>query len=219
MSDNEKSIFWICVILTMAMAFTAMMIALPRVCGIKSNINFDYQAMIVTILGIFITVLIGWQIWQTMASREEIKDARKAAKKANKVAQEVSSLKTEFENSLNLFAAYRASSDGLSFLLNNRHFKAFHLFATAIIDSLKFLNDQGKCAMGAFVNLDNCMDFDHNDTSMKEFTEKWDSVENRLNEIEEALRNADQENKIFQAMAKHHIDEFKKVAREKGFKI
>lgn len=172
-----------------------------------------------TALGILVTLLVAWQIWQTIASREEIKDAREAAKKANEVAKEVTLLKTEFENSLNLFAAYRASSDGLSFLLNNQHFKAFHLFATAIIDSLKFLNDQGKCAMGAFVNLDNCMDFDANDASMKEFAEKWDGVVNRLNEIEEALRNADQENKIFQAMAKHHIDEFKKAAREKGLKI
>lgn len=171
------------------------------------------------ILGTLLTFAVAWQIWQTMASREEIKDARKAAKKANKVAKEVASLKTEFENSLNLFAAYRASSDGLSFLLNNRPFKAFHLFATAIIDSLKFINDQGKCAMGAFVNLDNCMDFNSNDTNMKEFTEKWDSVVNRLNEIEEALRNADQENKIFQAMAKQHIDAFKNAAREKGLKI
>lgn len=185
--------------------------------------NWDCEispaGFVITTLSALITFVVAWQIWQTIASREEIKDARKAAKKANKVAQEVASLKAEFENSLNLFAAYRASSDGLSFLLNNRHFKAFHLFATAIIDSLKFLNDQGKCAMGAFVNLDNCMDFDSNDTSMKEFTEKWHSVVNRLNEIEEALRNADQENKIFQAMAKHHIDEFKKAAREKGFKV
>lgn len=181
--------------------------------------GFSGESYVMTSLSILITFVVAWQIWQTMASREEIKDAIKAAKKANKVAKEVASLKTEFENSLNLFAAYRASSDGLSFLLNNRHFKAFHLFATAIIDSLKFLNDQGKCAMGAFVNLDNCMDFDSNDASMKEFTEKWDGVVNRLNEIEEALHNADQENKIFQAMAKHHIDEFKNAAREKGLKI
>lgn len=185
--------------------------------------NWDCEispaGFVIATLSALITFVVAWQIWQTIASREEIKDARKAAKKANKVAQEVASLKAEFENSLNLFAAYRASSDGLSFLLNNRHFKAFHLFATAIIDSLKFINDQGKCAMGAFVNLDNCMDFDSNDASMKEFTEKWDGVVNRLNEIEEALRNADQENKIFQAMAKHHIDEFKNAAREKGLKI
>lgn len=181
--------------------------------------GFSGESYVIAALSALITFAVAWQIWQTMASREEIKDARKAAKKANKVAKEVASLKTEFENSLNLFAAYRASSDGLSFLLNNRHFKAFHLFATAIIDSLKFINDQGKCAMGAFVNLDNCMDFDSNDSSMKEFTENWDGVVNRLNEIEEALRNADQENKIFQAMAKHHIDEFKNAAREKGLKI
>lgn len=72
MNDTERSVFWICVILTMAMAFTAMMIVLPRVCDIHSSINFDYQTMIVTILGIFITVLIGWQIWTTIDTRRII---------------------------------------------------------------------------------------------------------------------------------------------------
>lgn len=174
---------------------------------------------VTNMLSVLVTVLVGWQIWATIASREEIKDAREAAKKAKEVADEVNILNSEFKESLNLFAAYQSSSDGLSFLLINRHFKAFHLFATAIIDSLKFINDKGRCAMGALVNLENCMDFDENDASMDEYNEKWDGVIGRLNEIEDALRKADQENRIFQAMAKHHINEFKKAAREKGFKI
>lgn len=185
--------------------------------------NWDCEispaGFVIAALSALITFVVAWQIWQTIASRDEIKDARKAATKANKVAKEVASLKTEFENSLYLFAAYQASSDGLSFLLNNQHYKAFHLFATAIIDSLKFINDQGKCAMGAFVNLDNCMKFDNNDASIAEYKENWEGVKSRLSEIEDAMRNADQENKIFQAMAKHHIDEFKNAARKKGFKI
>lgn len=81
MSNTEKGLFWLCVILTMAMAFTAMMISLPRVCDIHSNINFDYQTMIVTILGIFVTALIGWQIWQTMISRREVERADQAAQR------------------------------------------------------------------------------------------------------------------------------------------
>lgn len=176
-------------------------------------------SILISALGVMITFVVAWQIWATIASREEIQDARKAAKKANKIANEVKLLNNEFKKSLNLFAAYQSSSDGLSFLLTNRHYKAFHLFATAIIDSLEFINDKGRCAMGAFVNLDNCMNFSENDESMEEYKENWDSVTARLSEIEDALRNADQENKIFQLMAKQHIDKFKKAAREKGFKI
>lgn len=96
MSDNERSIFWICVILTMAMAFTALMIALPRVCDIHSNINFDYQTMIVTILGIFITVLIGWQIWATIISRDEIRRVQEAADR-------ITRLETELDTQRNIF--------------------------------------------------------------------------------------------------------------------
>lgn len=96
MSDNERSIFWICVILTMAMAFTALMIALPRVCDIHSNINFDYQTMIVTILGIFITALIGWQIWATIISRNEIRRVEEAAERITRLEAELNTQRNIF---------------------------------------------------------------------------------------------------------------------------
>lgn len=172
-----------------------------------------------SVLSILITFLVAWQIWQTMASRDDIKEAKEAAEKANKVAEDVKLLNAEFKASLDLFAAYQSSSNGLSFLLNNRPYKAFHLFATAIIDSLKFTNDQCKCAMSAFVNFEQCMDFDNDEESLNEYKENWDSVVGRLNEVEKALHAADQENIIFQALAKKRIDGFKEAARRKGFKI
>lgn len=67
----------------------ALMIVLPRVCDIHSNINFDYQTMIVTILGIFITVLIGWQIWQTMISRDEVRQATRTAQQLERIRGEL----------------------------------------------------------------------------------------------------------------------------------
>lgn len=73
--------------------------------------------------------------------------------------------------------------------------------------------------MRALVNLNHCMDFDENNASMNEYKEKWEGVVGRLSEIEDALRNADQENKIFQSLARQQIDAFKQSAREKGFKI
>lgn len=177
------------------------------------------QTFIIAVLSALVTFLVAWQIWQTMASREEIKDARNAADKANKIANDVALLNNEFKKSMNLHVAYRSSSDGLSFLLTNKYYKAFHLFATAIIDSLEFIDDKGRCAMGAFVNLENCINFDDDNESVKEYKENWDSVINRIKEIENALRKADLENAVFQTMAKHHIDEFKKAARAKGFEI
>lgn len=96
MNNAERSVFWICVILTMAMAFAALMIALPRVCDIHSSINFDYQTMIVTIFGIFITALIGWQIWATIISRDEIRRIQEAADR-------ITRLETELDTQRNIF--------------------------------------------------------------------------------------------------------------------
>ena len=104
MSENERSLFWICVILTMAMAFTAMMISLPRVCDIHSNINFDYQTMIVTVLGIFVTTLIGWQIWQTIISREQIRNIEDAVHKKTKHSVYINLYNVFWYHGVNLYA-------------------------------------------------------------------------------------------------------------------
>lgn len=208
---------WWVGILTALVAVETLIIGIY--CCSRLEVNSDSPSVLISALGVLVTFVVAWQIWQTMASREEIKEAKEAAEKAKKVADEVNLLNAEFKASLDLFAAYQSSSNGLSFLLHDRHYKAFHLFASAIVDSLKFINDQTRCAMSAFVNLHNCMDFGENSPSMKEYKDNWDSVVSRMNEIENVLRVAHQENIVFQAMAKHHIDEFKKAAREKGFKI
>ena len=187
--------------------------------GFPRGSSFDYLGLIIGILALMITFVVAWQIWQTIASREEIKDAKDAVKKSEELVKRIENIEEHLKRLPDTHSAYISVADGLSFLLNGRHFKAFHLFATGIIDSLKDITDKGSCAMRGLINLDNCMDFDKNSPSMKEFQENWNGVTQRLSEVEEALRNADQENKIFQAMAKQHIDAFKNAAREKGLKI
>lgn len=143
MSDNEKNLFWICVILTMAMAFTAMMIALPRICDIHSNLNFDYQTMIVTILGIFITALIGWQIWATISSREEISEMRRNAENAERRFDELNAnLTTQRETITHLVEATRLYSIAHSIrtiaeldAINQR--EAYALYLEAIVEFLQ----------------------------------------------------------------------------------
>lgn len=116
MSDTERSVFWICVILTMVMAFTAMMIALPRVCDIHSNINFDYQTMIVTILGVFIASLIGWQIWATINANHIIDrfDNRIHTTEASveRLEQQRQLLETQDQRGRNLIEAFAEARKG-----------------------------------------------------------------------------------------------------------
>lgn len=202
----------ICII-AMVVCVLAVAVKFPR------GNSFDYLGLIIGIFALMITFVVAWQIWQTIASREEIKDARAAAEKSEELVKRIEGIEAQLKILPDTHSAYISVADGLSFLLNNRHFKAFHLFATGIIDSLKDINDKGRCAMRALANLNYCMDFDENDASMNEYKEKWEGVVGRLSEIEDALRNADQENKIFQSLARQQIDAFKQSAREKGFKI
>lgn len=77
MSHNEKSLFWICVILTMAMAFTALMISLPRTVDIANPTRLDYQGTIVAIFALLVTVLIGWQIYNAIGMEKRVFKAEK----------------------------------------------------------------------------------------------------------------------------------------------
>lgn len=199
--------------IAMISCIIAASVGFPRGC------SFDYLGLIVGILALMITFVVAWQIWQTIASREEIKDAKDAVKKSEELVKRIEHIEGQLKILPDIHSAYISVADGLSFLLIGRHFKAFHLFATGIIDSLKDITDKGSCAMRGLINLDNCMDFDENSPSMKEFQENWNGVAQRLSEVEEALRSADQENKIFQALAKQRINAFKNAAREKGLKI
>lgn len=66
MNQTERSIFWLCVILTMAMAFTAMMISLPRTVNTVNPVNLDYQGVIVSAFAVLVTILLGWQIFSAL---------------------------------------------------------------------------------------------------------------------------------------------------------
>lgn len=77
MSYNEKSLFWICIILTMCMAFTALMISLPRTVDTVNPARLDYQGTIVTAFATLVTVLIGWQIYSALGIDRRVYKAEK----------------------------------------------------------------------------------------------------------------------------------------------
>lgn len=53
------------------------------------DVGFDYLGFILGILALMITLMVGWNIWQTIASREEIKEAREATKKIKTIEKKV----------------------------------------------------------------------------------------------------------------------------------
>lgn len=62
----------------------------------------ESESTIISVLSIFITFLVAWQIWQTIASRDEIKEARKVADKAK---EEVSGVEVRLMREINLALA------------------------------------------------------------------------------------------------------------------
>lgn len=70
--------------------------------GFPRGCSFDYLGLIVGILALMITFVVAWQIWQTIASRDEIKEARKVAEKAK---EEVSGVEVRLMKEINLALA------------------------------------------------------------------------------------------------------------------
>lgn len=77
--------------------------------------SFDYLGLIIGILALMITFVVAWQIWQTIASREEIKDAREAIKRIDAIEKKVDEIVplTDAHFQFSLVTALRAK--GLDF--------------------------------------------------------------------------------------------------------
>lgn len=81
-------------LLAVFLQFVILCFYAPRVINGKS-LGFDYMGVIVAVLAALITFAVGWQIWQFIAMRDDIKDAKK-------VTQEIEKLKKELEAKSNL---------------------------------------------------------------------------------------------------------------------
>lgn len=68
----ERSIFWICVIVCMALSITALTVALPREVDSINPTRLDYQGVYVAIFALLVTVLIGWQINSTLGIEKKV---------------------------------------------------------------------------------------------------------------------------------------------------
>lgn len=77
--------------------FVTLCFYAPRVISGKS-LGFDYMGVIVAVLGILITALITWQIWQTIISRREVEKATKTANRLNKLESELNQQRNIYES-------------------------------------------------------------------------------------------------------------------------
>lgn len=90
-------------------AFLAALIALgvstPRLiktdnCG-NVDLGFDYLGVIVALLALMVTLMVGWNIWQTIDAKNAIKDFEEKTKNYEQDLQnKVDAVKTELQGQL-----------------------------------------------------------------------------------------------------------------------
>lgn len=92
------TMFWVIVSVLLSIAAIIFCIAaLYR--NIKDdNLGYDYLGVIVGILALFITFVVAWQIWATIATKEDIKKVTKVADKLDTLEVELNKQRTLFEN-------------------------------------------------------------------------------------------------------------------------
>lgn len=88
------------IILTVLVAIETLLI-INYVCGTLS-VDTNSPSVLISAFGVIITFVVAWQIWQTIASRDEIKEAKGAAEKAK---AEVSNIETRLMKEINLAMA------------------------------------------------------------------------------------------------------------------
>lgn len=86
-------------------AVIALAISLPRLIWTdkfgKVNLGFDYLGVIVALLAIMVTLMVGWNIWQTIDAKNAIKDFEKKTKNYEQDLQnKVDAVKTELQGQL-----------------------------------------------------------------------------------------------------------------------
>lgn len=86
-------------------AVIALAISLPRLIWTDKfgnvNLGFDYLGVIVALLAIMVTLMVGWNIWQTIDAKNAIKDFEKKTKNYEQDLQnKVDAVKTEMQEKL-----------------------------------------------------------------------------------------------------------------------
>lgn len=130
-------------LLAVFLLFVLLCFYAPRV--IKGNsLGFDYMGVIVAILALLVTFLVAWQIWQTIAAREEIREMKNAAEMVEdrfnslnrQLAEQRESIPHMIEATRLYSHAHTLRTVGVNDGINLR--EAYVLYLEAIVEFLQF---------------------------------------------------------------------------------
>lgn len=88
MCKNKKDIFPIILgIINFALLIPLLCMHFPRI--IDSNLGFDYMGVIVGVLSLLVTVLVGWNIFNTLEFKKELEQIKKNSEEKEKMLEKL----------------------------------------------------------------------------------------------------------------------------------
>lgn len=100
MCKNKKDIFPIILgIINFALLIPLLCMHFPRI--IDSNLGFDYMGVIVGVLSLLVTVLVGWNIFNTLEFKKELEQIKQQLEEKEKTLKE---LKEEIDDNFEKYS-------------------------------------------------------------------------------------------------------------------
>lgn len=121
-------------------------------CCSKLEINSNSPSVLISALGVLVTFVVAWQIWQTMASRDEIR-------KATEVTQEIGKLKDNLELLKNVPDGYLFYTLAIIKYGENKYFDAFDFYHSAIRCFIRDRIDYAKFTTVALDSMFDCIEY------------------------------------------------------------
>lgn len=165
--------------------------------------GFDYLGFIIGILALMMTLMVGWNIWQTIASREEIKEARETSEKIKILDTELRVQRNllenrnleiihlidaharlhEAENESDLSNKYILYAEAIMLLIQSKIDMSYEQFDNARAGLLDTLN-----AFQILTDIDEIEDFINNERAYEKYYQLLMSLLTKRNEEIDKLR-------------------------------
>ncbi len=200
------TLFWLITSSLLSVGSIIFCIANPSRIIRVNNPGYDYMGVIVGILALFMTFLVGWQIWQTMASREEIRKAEIAARKVRELQNELQLLKDVPDG-------YLFYTLAIVKLEEEKYYDAFDFYHYAIRGFIRGKVDYAKYTTVALDSMVDCIESAERQGSELEKFKRCSSLVSKIltdleHDIENVNRLADE--------ARRKVQKIRAVAQKYG---
>lgn len=204
MNDNDHNSGAIAA--TLLISALALFLSIVSLCRNGQDYISDTNdtSFVISVLSCLVTFLVGWQIWQFIASREEIKRVEKIGKRYQKIERRVELLKK-------LPEGFMYQSIARTEFSNKNYAYAFILHCDAISHLLKAEVEDLTHISGNLSNMYSCMNNLHSnigDVWFYHANKDW--IKNKLNSVEELIKD----NKSILKESELTIIRIKKFMRE-----